>query len=73
MNVKLFGLPSCGSCKVLKSEFPEVEYNTATLDIAQKYGSMSVPFLVVTNGEGEVEDVIIQDVQKIREKIIEVR
>lgn len=70
MNIlKIYGLPNCSSCEFLKREFPDIEYQTATYEDARKYGSMSVPFLVVLDEEGELIEVVIQNIEKIRKKI----
>lgn len=70
MKVLDFYADWCGPCQMLlpvleeiEKEHPEVEFERVNIDIeremAEKYGIMSIPTLIVLDDEGEVRETLV--------------
>ena len=70
MKVLDFYADWCGPCQMLlpvleeiEKEYPEVEFKRINIDIeremAEKYGIMSIPTLIVLDDEGEVRETLV--------------
>ncbi len=70
MKVLDFYADWCGPCQMLlpvleeiEKEYPEVEFERVNIDIeremAEKYGIMSIPTLIVLDDKGEIQEMLV--------------
>ena len=62
MQIKILSQPNCQNCKMLKSVCPDAEEvvlePAVLLDIAQKLNVRTLPILVLTGDNGELQNLL---------------